>query len=50
MYLVGGSVEVGESHVEQVVLQGVDPGGNGQLQRVQGLVEDLLAKDAVQGS
>lgn len=31
MYLVCGCVQVGQGQVEQVVLQGVDPGGDGQL-------------------
>lgn len=50
LYLVGGCVQVGQGNVQQVVLQGVDPGGDGQLQCFDGLVKDFLTQDAVQSS
>lgn len=49
-YLVGGGVQVGQSDVQQVVLQRVDPRGDGQLQRFHGFVDDFLTQDAVQSS
>lgn len=49
-YLVGGSVQVGQGDVEQVVLQRVDAGGNRQLQRFDGFVHDFLTQNAVQSS
>lgn len=50
MYLVGGGVQVGQGDVQQVVLQRVDAGGNGQLQRLDGFVDDFLTQNAVQSS
>lgn len=50
MYLVGGGVQVGQGNVQQVVLQRVDAGGDGQLQRLDGFVDDFLTQNAVQSS
>ena len=48
-HLVGGCVQVGEGDVQQVVLERVDPRGDRQLQRLHGLVQDLLLHHAIQG-
>lgn len=50
LYLVGGCVQVGQGDVQQVVLQGVDARGDGQLQCFYGFVENFLTQDAVQSS
>lgn len=49
-YLVGGCIQVGEGDVQQVVLQRVDPRGDGQLQGFKGFVGDFLTEDPVQSS
>lgn len=50
LYLVCGCVQVGQGQVEQVVLQGVDSRGDGQLQCFYGFVEDFLTEDTVESS
>lgn len=49
-HLVCSGVEVGKCHVQQVVLQRVDSRGNGQLQCLHWLMEDLLPEDATQST
>lgn len=49
-YLVGGCVEIGQRHVEQVVLKSVYPGRDGKLDGLRRLVEDLLPQGSVQRS
>ena len=50
LYLVGGCIQVGQGNVQEVVLQGVDPRGDGQLQCLDWLVKDFLTQDAIQSS
>lgn len=48
LHLVRSSIQVGQSHVEQVVLQRIDASGNRQLHRVKRFVYDLLLQALVQ--
>lgn len=46
-HLIGGSIQVGQGDIEQIVLQRVDPCRDGQLHGLQRFVHYLLLQESV---